>query len=283
MTLADALRLPSSYEGISKVDIKQQESVIVLAYPKKITSLYTIASRKPNIIMPENNPGVVNEEIRAKLLNHFKEKQHEEQAQGWIDLWKNDFKPWDKGFPCPELEDAFEKGKIEEGDNGKKTALVPGCGHGYDLVTLANAGYTAVGLDIAPQAPEKFEEYLAQNPLKSSTAKVVVGDFYGNFPESEKQFDLVFDYTFFCAMPPSRRPDWAQRMSELVKKGGNLICLEFPLGKPAETQGPPWGVTEEAYAEILSAVGFKRLERYEPEKVHEIGKGKTMLSKWVRD
>lgn len=109
------------------------------------------------------------------------------------------------------------------------------------------------------------------------------GDFYGSFPGREGKFDVVFDYTFFCAMPPSRRPDWAKQMKDLVKPGGKLVCLEFPLGKPAHTEGPPWGVTEEIYVELLEKNGFKRVDRFLPDRIHAIGIGKTMCSIWVRD
>lgn len=68
-------------------------------------------------------------------------------------------------------------------------------------------------------------------------------------------------------------------MSELLKVGGLLLCLEFPLGKPIELEGPPWGVTKEAYEEVLGKVGFERVWREEPKKTHAQG-GKDHLSLW---
>jgi hypothetical protein len=35
---------------------------------------------------------------------------------------------------------------------------------------------------------------------------------------------------FFCAIPPAMRPEWAKRYSELVRPGGVLITLMFPIG-----------------------------------------------------
>lgn len=43
--------------------------------------------------------------------------------------------------------------ELDVADVHQQRAIVPGCGRGYDLATLARAGYhTAVGLDIVPSA-----------------------------------------------------------------------------------------------------------------------------------
>lgn len=46
---------------------------------------------------------------------------------------------------------------------------------------------------------------------------------------------LAFDYTFLCALEPSMRPKWGKRYGEVVRPGGLLICLAFPIGEPHET------------------------------------------------
>lgn len=84
-------------------------------------------------------------------------------------------------------------------------------------------------------------------------------------------------------------------MSELLSPdGGRLVCLEWPLTKPASTGGPPWGVTAEAYAAHLSHPGedlaydesglvassvpktpspsaLDRLGRFKPTRTHKAG------------
>ena len=61
---------------------------------------------------------------------------------------------------------------------------------------------------------------------------------------------------FFCALPPEARPRWARRMAQLLRRdGGRLVCLEWPLGKPAATGGPPWGVSRGAYVAHLGRPG----------------------------
>lgn len=62
---------------------------------------------------------------------------------------------------------------------------------------------------------------------------------------------------FFCAMNPSFRPAWAQRMSTLLAQNpqANLVCLEFPTNKPADAGGPPFSSPPKAYMEHLSHPG----------------------------
>lgn len=63
-------------------------------------------------------------------------------------------------------------------------------------------------------------------------------------------FQLVYDYTFFCAIDPSTRQDWGRRMKELVAPGGALVCLVYPID-PTRTTGPPYCLTVDDYKLVL--------------------------------
>jgi len=76
----------------------------------------------------------------------------------------------------------------------------------------------------------------------------------------EERFDLIYDYTFFVAIPPSRRNDWGQQMRSLIKPGGYLITLIFPIEPPVET-GPPYFVRPEHYIEPLGDGWVKVLDK----------------------
>lgn len=58
-------------------------------------------------------------------------------------------------------------------------------------------------------------------------------------------------------MTPQQRPAWAKRNSTLLADDpqANLICLEFPTGKPANAGGPPFSAPPKAYMEHLSHPG----------------------------
>ena len=66
--------------------------------------------------------------------------------------------------------------------------------------------------------------------------------------------------SFFCAIPPALRPDWGKKMNELVKPGGYLITLAFPLDgdRPG---GPPYSVSLPAYDEVMGSSWEKVLDK----------------------
>lgn len=178
----------------------------------------------------------------------------------------------------------------------RKKALVPGCGRGVDVLLLASFGYDAYGLEYSKSALEgcrKEEESTEKKyPVRDAgigRGKVtwIQGDFFENdWLESlgleGNQFDFIYDYTvritvypgstrgfhvrdqgltaaiqFFCALPPSMRPAWALRQSQILSPSpkGNLVCLEFPRHKDPLQHGPPYASPSEAYMEHLSHPG----------------------------
>jgi hypothetical protein len=89
-------------------------------------------------------------------------------------------------------------------------------------------------------------------------------------------------------------------MSELLSPSGVLVCLEFPLYKDMKLPGPPWGLREGVYWNLLAVGGtgmvdeneaqaatqvtgggaFERVEYIKPLLSYEIAKGTDMLSVW---
>ena len=63
---------------------------------------------------------------------------------------------------------------------------------------------------------------------------------------------------FFVAIPPARRVEWAAQMKKLVKRGGYLITLIFPILEHTET-GPPFFVRPEHYDEVLGFEGWEKV------------------------
>ncbi|GAB0137936.1 hypothetical protein EsDP_00006187 [Epichloe bromicola] len=206
----------------------------------------------------------------------------------WSSLYREGFHPWDRGGPSlaladllsqrtdlvPPAQERDRRGNLlrdAAGEPTRRTALVPGCGRSHDVLLLASFGYDVVGLDLSPEAVALAEEnarcalgrglYEPVNGLERGRIRWVAADFFsddwtpGLGTHGSGKFDLVFDYTFLCALPPEARPQWARRMTQLVHPSGHLICLEFPSGKPLSDGGPPWGLTPEVYEALLGAPG----------------------------
>jgi len=205
---------------------------------------------------------------RSRLRNHFL-KPYAEHQKLWDSLWQQgDWLPWDRQGPNPALLQSLKTrsdllGSATEAedvlnnvhDRGalagqrRKTALVPGCGRGYDVLLLASLGYDAYGLEVSEKAVEacimnaagSFDTYKAASKEAGKTDEggrytFIQGDFFAQewladsaLDDKDFKFDLIYDYTFLCALPFEARPSWAARMSQLLAKDGRLLCLEFPL------------------------------------------------------
>ena len=262
------------------------------------------------------------------LRQHFVKLPPEQQVGGWEEMWQKSITPWDRNEPNPALVEALEKKPYlvnspfkEGGGKTRKKVLVPGCGKGYDVLLFSSYGYDAVGLDAAPTAIEgarklqmdqgKEQRYPIKNIQNGrGEATFLLEDFFKDdflsqthTASSEPKFDLIYDYTFLCALKPELRPVWAARMSSLLSPNGLLICLEYPLGKKPKAGGPPFGLESELYEQLLAKPGgvvnynlsgwvcedrsgdktdsaLVRVEHWRPGRTFDAQKGKVMMSTW---
>ena len=78
------------------------------------------------------------------------------------------------------------------------------------------------------------------------------------------------------------RPAWAARMAALLKPGGVLCTLMFPVA-PVEG-GPPFRVDEAAYDAVLNPVGLRRTWTMPvpSELSHPARQGKEIIAKWEK-
>lgn len=176
----------------------------------------------------------------------------------WESLWVGGIPPgtrFDVSGSHLLLKRAVEAGTIPKG-----RALVPGCGRGYDLATLASQDRFVIGLDIAPTGVREAQDWLAANAAdKANQYQVLCQDFF-TYEPSEK-FDFIYDLTFLCALPPSLRKNWASKTASLLKPGGTLITVQFPIKPfggihprdqpPNYEIGPPYLLSKELYDDLL--------------------------------
>jgi methyl halide transferase len=180
----------------------------------------------------------------------------------WTDIWATEFPPrFDKQTVCPALQYLIDKGHILKG-----RALVPGCGRGYDVTALANDDRYVVGVDISEDAIFSANERLHQiltlcekcviphDPPISSLEFKCMSFFDLETDVPEKLFDFVYDYTFLCALDPRIHKKWKEKMTQLVKEGGELLCIVYPIME--KTGGPPFQMSLE-YVENLCAPEFR--------------------------
>ena len=145
------------------------------------------------------------------------------------------------------------------------TALVPGCGRAYDAVALAAKGYTVSAWDISRTAVDEARKLVAEAPPEvGARVAVVRRDFFDVAQDQDGQtFDLIWDCTFLCALPPESRAAWAARSASLLRKdtsgegaGGELVSLVFPVFPPTHPKvtggsGPPFALTCDLVKSLL--------------------------------
>jgi hypothetical protein len=122
------------------------------------------------------------------------------------------------------------------------TVLIPGCGSGHEIKAFHDAGFAVTAIDFSRVAVDKARQLLG--PLSE---KIVFGDFF-SFDFGPRRFDLIYERTFLCSLPPSRWPRYIARMAELSAHHGRLIGI-FLYGH--EPKPPPYPLTENRAGELF--------------------------------
>lgn len=154
--------------------------------------------------------------------------------QYWNDRWKNGETAWDIGYASPAIV-AF----IETLTSKNVRILIPGCGNAYEAEYLHSQGFTDVTVvDFAAEALAQFAKRVPNFPKEH----LVQSDF---FLIENRNYDVVLEQTFFCALDPSLRTRYVSKMHEVLKENGVLGGLFFddPIGGST----PPFGATTEEY------------------------------------
>ena len=93
-----------------------------------------------------------------------------------------------------------------------------------------------------------------ENPLNNLNAEFNVEframSFFDLSTEKTDLFDFIYDYTFLCALDITVRTLWAEKMSDLLNIGGELMTLIFPLSETKEG-GPPFKMSFQLLKDLL--------------------------------
>lgn len=137
-----------------------------------------------------------------------------------------------------------------------------------------------IGADISPTAIETCEKDVDPSV---ENVKFIEADF---FKAELGTFDLIFDYTFFCAITPQMRTVWGKRMTDLIGKDGHLLTIIYPLPRDPEhvdaIRGPPFEVTFTAYETVLKG-SFECVKKWSSQNLpisNEKRQGKEEIALW---
>lgn len=132
--------------------------------------------------------------------------------------------------------------------------LIPGCGNGYEVLTLAKRGFDVVAIDIAPSAINNLQTMLDEQNL---TAKLVLGDFFTWQPNLK--FDAIFEQTSLCALPPELWEQYEKQLFSWLKSQAKLFAQFMQTGKEG---GPPFHCELKDMSELFSTTKWTWSEEY---------------------
>ncbi|HEY5792945.1 MAG TPA: methyltransferase [Chthoniobacterales bacterium] len=183
----------------------------------------------------------------------------------WNERYQCEKTPWDfHGVPAAltQFLDAAKPGRV----------LLPGCGSGYEIAAFLDAGWEAWGLDFSQAAVRR-----ARALLGTRADRVLFGDFF-NY-EFGQPFDLIYERTFLCALPPALWESYASRIKNLLIPGGRLAGFFFYGPEAAES--PPYPLSR-ADAERLFPPGLELIEDQPAADSLPLFAGKERWQQWKK-
>jgi thiopurine S-methyltransferase len=169
------------------------------------------------------------------------------------DYWENRYAQqdtgWDLGAPSSPIVAYFSQ--IE---NKELRILIPGAGNAHEAEWLYKEGFINTHvLDIAHAPLQHLQARVPQFPAQ----QLIHADFFAFSPALP--FDMIVEQTFFCAIDPSLRAQYAQKMHELLAPGGKLVGLLF--NDVLNNDRPPFGGNPTEYEKYFSPFfHFKHFE-----------------------
>ncbi|MDH5597754.1 MAG: TPMT family class I SAM-dependent methyltransferase [Cyclobacteriaceae bacterium] len=166
----------------------------------------------------------------------------------WTSRYASNETGWDTGAITTPLREY-----IDQLSNKKLKILIPGMGNGYEPEYLHDRGFNHVEiLDISILPINNFLRRCPSFPEKNIH--------HFNFFDFKGTYDIIIEQTFFCALDPLLRADYAKHMHRLLRKGGKLVGVLFDF--PLTEEGPPFGGSIDEYLKYFEPYFIiKKLER----------------------
>jgi ubiquinone/menaquinone biosynthesis C-methylase UbiE len=151
--------------------------------------------------------------------------------------------PWNSDKADQELTQLIDSKKIVP-----RHALDVGCGTGTDAIYLAAKGAEVTAIDISQRAIAFARE-------KAVKAGVMVNFMVGDFLETEfenETFDFVNDRGFFHIINPSRREEFAAKVSRILKSQGFYYLRCWSDKQEFEGESTPYRISRDIIQHTFS-------------------------------
>jgi SAM-dependent methyltransferase len=163
------------------------------------------------------------------------ERQQEEAVRHLLeDYYRAGKPPWDTEVTPPELV------ALVEGSDPLRPgrALELGCGTGTNAIYLARHGWDVIAVDYIDHAVERARTKAVEAGV---TPRLLCADATRlDDVDAPGPFDLFFDLSCFCAIPPHRRDGYVTGLTDRAASGATLLMFGYG---PEAFDDPISGVT----------------------------------------
>ena len=151
----------------------------------------------------------------------------------WDSKYQNNDTGWDIGEATPIFINWSKSLEFNQ------KILVPGAGNGHDALYLASLNHEVYALDFSKNAINNIKNQASE---KSIIINTICKDFFNLHKTYNNYFDVILEYTFFCAIPINKRSDYIKKIYNLLKSNGIFVGILLPVNKPLSQGGPPYGI-----------------------------------------
>jgi len=176
-------------------------------------------------------------------------------SEFWEKAYQSADMAWDLGEPTPVFNQWINS------ERNTLSICVLGAGNGWDALNFAKKGHHVTAVDFAFSAIQNMSQMAEILGVELDLLHSNIFDIGKSYHNA---FDIVLEYTCYCAIDPRRRIDYVNLVDCILKPEGRLVALFFPLDKALNDDGPPFGVNLNSTLNLFS----KKFTLYKKETPH---------------
>lgn len=177
----------------------------------------------------------------------------------WEQRYQQSETGWDRGETSANLLHWIDLGLLKP-----CRILIPGCGNGYEVLTLAELGFDVVAIDISPSPIANLAEKLK---VRNLSAELIQADFFNWQPEYA--FDAIYEQTSLCALSPEQWQAYEKCLYNWLKPNGKVFAQFMQSDQEG---GPPFHCEVSDMLALFTAQRWQWSEQYETQVIHSSGK-----------
>ncbi len=160
-------------------------------------------------------------------------------ADYWNKRHQSGDTPWNINMPSPPI-----AAYIDQLNDKDISILIPGAGHSHEASYLIDHGFDNITVcDISEVAIQNMKLQINNGDM--------INYLNVDFFTLECTYDLIIEQTFFCAIDPTLRRKYVDKMQRLLKTDGKLAGVLFGIEFPHD--GPPFGGNLSEYLSLFSS------------------------------